>query len=114
MISKKLVIVSALSANMFEQEIDIRLIPLGFNDLQEKQIHTSYQEYISYIRHEPTNNILKKYFPNLIIANEQMYKFEKGDHILLCSLKQRPAKGTTDIQVTEQDLALALLIPFER
>ena len=111
-----LVVVSSLSPNMFYQKVGEE----GFGFLQFVLIPTEeklrkildeYERVVSYIRHPPTNEYLKKIRQDIEVIGDKEYKIGmyEREEILTVALTKRPQKGSTDVKISGfEDLAFVL------
>ncbi len=108
----RLIILPALPASAVQNEFHAIIKPITLQELKEfvEERKQLIAEVINFNRHEPTNRILAKYV-SLPMKQGNMYYFQQGDVMVLVGLKTRAPKGTMDVEVREEDLALALIIP---
>ncbi len=109
----RLIILPALPASSIQNEFRAIIKPIDFNYLKNfvETHRNEIIDVINYNRHQATNKILEKYI-GLPMKYGEMYQMNpKNDVIVLVGLKTRAPKGTADLNISESDLALAMIEP---
>lgn len=102
-----LVIVNSLTPNMFYQKLEEGFGFLQFilipTEERLRKILDEYERIVSYIRHQPINEYLRKFRPDIEIAEDTEYKVGTYDReeILTVSSKR-------DADIKFEDLAFVL------
>jgi|ECHhosMinimDraft_1075155.scaffolds.fasta_scaffold18334_2 hypothetical protein len=107
----KVILLPSTPLSSFKKFIDektpfiVQFIPISFDQLKTE---LSNNEIISYIRHKPTAELLKKYFNIKEIQGEYIY--DENDMIYVISSPIRPTKSGEDVQLKENDLLIVRII----
>lgn len=78
-------------------------------ELAKRLIHNKYYTLVSFIRYETTAQLISKIFNINVNVNKDMYKFQKGDILLIFTLKKTPEDIKT---VNSDDIIITQIIPF--
>ncbi len=114
----RVVLLPAIPASAITQPVELILGPSTLVELmhwveilkRSAEANNDTLEIVSYIRHQPTMDILKKYIQHPIIQGDE-YRLSIGDFIFVIGLKKRAPKGAADILVTEEDLVIVKATP---
>jgi len=110
---KRVVFVSSIAGSMINEPIEFHGEPITYQHLQEiiKVAKEQNKEIVNYIGHPTTVSLLGQLLSLQLQTTRSEYQIQKGDLLIMVSLKQRQKVSGQEVNVSSvEDLLIRLVV----